>query len=115
MNPANLDGNLSSRPAPVALSLVLNSSQVKDSFDWDGVPWGTYRQTPAMITFLMLAYIIVFILAIVNNPIVIAVIVRNPKLRTVTNYFLSNLAVADIIVSLLVLPITLLSNVYEGK
>ncbi|KAK2158720.1 hypothetical protein LSH36_165g07000 [Paralvinella palmiformis] len=36
-------------------------------------------------------------------------------MHTVTNYFIVNLAIADILVCIFCLPITLLSNLYTGK
>ena len=68
-----------------------------------------------IIVALSVAYAIVFVLAVVNNSLVVTVIIRNPQMRNVTNYFLANLAVADITVSFVVLPITLLSNSFTGK
>ncbi len=68
-----------------------------------------------MAVILSLAYLVVFLLAVVNNSLVVSVICRNPQMRNVTNFFLANLAVADITVSFLVLPITLLSNLFTGK
>ena len=73
------------------------------------------KQSTPMVVVFCLAYILVFIFAIVNNSLVVSVIYRNPQMRTVTNYFLANLAVADIMVSFLVLPITLLSNLFTGR
>ena len=73
------------------------------------------KQPLHMVVILSLAYGIVFFLAIVNNTLVVCVICRNPQMRTVTNYFLANLAIADITVSFIVLPITLLSNLFTGK
>ena len=73
------------------------------------------KQSMPMVVVFCLAYILVFILAVVNNSLVVSVICRNPQMRTVTNYFLANLAVADITVSFLLLPITLLSNLFNGK
>lgn len=64
---------------------------------------------------LSIAYALVFVLAVVNNCLVVTVIVRNPQMRNVTNYFLANLAIADITVSFVVLPITLLSHIFTGK
>ena len=78
-------------------------------------PWPLLRQSPPMLSILTLAYVVVFVLSIVNNSLVVSVVHRNPQMRTVTNYFIANLAVADILVSILVLPITLLSNLFEGK
>ena len=78
-----------------------------------GLPF--FRHSLTMTALLSTVYIIVFVLAIFNNILVVSVIVRNPNMRNVTNYFLANLAVADIMVSFLVLPITLLSNLLSGK
>lgn len=66
-----------------------------------------------MFSVFTLTYLIVFILALVNNSLALAAILRNTQLRTVTNYFLMNLAIADITVSIVVLPITLLSNIFS--
>ena len=73
------------------------------------------RQSLPMVVVLTLAYAAVFTLAVVNNLLVVTVIYRYPALRTVTNYFLANLAVADITVSFIVLPITLLTSLFNGK
>ena len=68
-----------------------------------------------MVALYTIAYVIVFVLAVMNNSLVVSVIVRNPAMRNVTNYFLGNLAVADILVSLIVLPFTLTSQIFLGK
>ena len=69
----------------------------------------------SIIIALSVAYTLVFILAIVNNCFVVTVIARNPAMHNVTNYFLANLAIADITVSFIVLPITLLQHIYTGE
>ena len=69
----------------------------------------------AFIGVLILLYSIVFVLAIANNCIVLTVILKYERMREiVTNYFLANLAIADITVSVIVLPVTLLSNIFSG-
>ena len=78
-------------------------------------PWPLLRQSLLMVVILSFAYLVVFFLSIVNNSLVVMVIYRNPQLRTITNIFIANLAVADILVSILVLPITLLGNLFEGR
>ena len=78
-------------------------------------PWPLLRQSLLMVVILSFAYVVVFFLSIVNNSLVVMVIYRNPQLRTITNIFIANLAVADILVSILVLPITLLGNLFEGR
>ena len=69
----------------------------------------------SFIIVLILLYALVFLLAITNNGVVLTVILKYDRMRSiVTNYFLANLAIADITVSVIVLPITLLSNIFSG-
>ena len=55
----------------------------------------TYREPRTII--LTVLYTLLFILALVGNLVVIAVIMCNQSMRSVTNYFLFNLAVADLL------------------
>ena len=61
------------------------------------------------------AYITIMIVAIVGNAMVVAVVYRNQSMHSVTNYFIVNLAIADIMVAVICLPMTLLFNMYKGK
>lgn len=78
-------------------------------------PWSPLKQPVYAVALLAAAYAVVAILGVVNNTIVIVVICRQVKLRTVTNYFLANLAIADVLVCIFVLPITLLDNIFTGN
>ena len=84
------------------------------SVDMYSKPWPALKQTTAMIVLLCIVYLLVPVLGVVNNALVVSVIYRNLQMRTVTNYFIANLAVADILVSILVVP-TLLSSIFTGK
>lgn len=53
------------------------------------------------------------ILVIVGNCLVIAAVFCSNKLRSVTNYFIVNLAVADLLVGLAVLPFSATWEVYK--
>ncbi|KAK3931406.1 Orexin receptor type 2 [Frankliniella fusca] len=55
----------------------------------------------------------VFCVGLVGNALVCAAVYRNPGMRTVTNVFLVNLAVADFLVILLCLPPTVVWDVTE--
>lgn len=81
----------------------------------DEKPWSAFKQPLYAVALLSVAYVLVAVLGVVSNSLVVAVIYRQPKMRSVTNYFLSNLAVADILVCILVLPITLLQNIFTGR
>lgn len=71
-----------------------------------------YRHSGAMTAVYCVAYLLVFIVGLVGNCFVIAVVYRSPRMRTVTNFFIVNLAVADILVIVFCLPATLMSNIF---
>ncbi|XP_042892881.1 neuropeptide SIFamide receptor-like [Penaeus japonicus] len=83
--------------------------------DHDWPPELIYRHAFGVGTILCLSYVLVFILGLVGNCFVIAVVFRTPRMRTVTNFFIVNLAVADVLVIVFCLPATLLSNIYNRK
>lgn len=56
---------------------------------------------------------VVFIIGLVGNALVCIAVYRNHTMRTVTNYFIVNLAVADFMVILFCLPPTVLWDVTE--
>lgn len=56
---------------------------------------------------LILAYSSIILLGVVGNSLVIYVVYKFRTLRTVTNFFIANLAVADLLVNTLCLPFTL--------
>jgi hypothetical protein len=80
-----------------------------------GKPWATVKHIPGVIALLTTAYSLVAVIGTVSNALVVAIVVGQPSMRQATNYFLANLATADILVCLLVLPITLLQNIYTGQ
>uniref|UniRef100_A0AAG5CUT2 G-protein coupled receptors family 1 profile domain-containing protein n=1 Tax=Anopheles atroparvus TaxID=41427 RepID=A0AAG5CUT2_ANOAO len=71
-----------------------------------------YRHSYTMTAVYCVAYFIVFIVGLVGNSFVIAVVFRAPRMRTVTNFFIVNLAVADVLVIVFCLPATLMSNIF---
>lgn len=73
------------------------------------------RQPVHMIVLFSIVYGLVFIFAVIGNFLVIAVIFKTPAMQNVTNYFILNLALADILVAVFVLPITLLANIFSGE
>lgn len=53
-----------------------------------------------------LEYLIIFLLGIVGNCLVCFVVLHNKHMQTVTNYFITNLALADILLCVLAVPFT---------
>lgn len=64
----------------------------------------TYFQT----TVYML-YISIFVLALLGNGIVCYIVYSSPRMKTVTNLFIANLAVGDILMSLFCVPFSFVS------
>lgn len=101
--------------------LFINSSSndASDSSSEQVLPSATdrllYRHSMAMSAVYCVAYIIVFVVGLIGNCFVIAVVYRSPRMRTVTNFFIVNLAVADVLVIVFCLPATLMSNIFVRK
>ncbi|OAD62416.1 Orexin receptor type 2 [Eufriesea mexicana] len=62
---------------------------------------------------LIASHSIVFVVGLIGNALVCIAVYRNQSMRTVTNYFIVNLAVADFLVLLLCLPFTVLWDITE--
>ena len=94
------------------VTLLINSSL--NATELVSVP-DFYRHSMAMTIVYCIAYLLVFAIGLVGNFFVIAVVFRSPRMRTVTNFFIVNLAVADILVIVFCLPATLMSNIFVRK
>lgn len=64
---------------------------------------------------LVTAYTLILIIGVIGNIMVILVVALRPQMRTVTNMFIMNLAVADLFVIWFCVPGTLVSNVFQRK
>lgn len=64
---------------------------------------------------LVVAYLLILFIGIIGNFMVILVVLLRPQMRTVTNMFIMNLAVADLFVIVFCVPATLLANVLKRK
>ncbi|XP_058063269.1 RYamide receptor-like [Anopheles bellator] len=54
-------------------------------------------------------YITIFVTAVIGNSIVLFIVQSNPRMRTVTNFFITNLAVGDLLMTLFCVPFTFIS------
>lgn len=82
---------------------------------WDYGGEDTLRHSRTITFILIIAYVLILIIGVVGNSLVVCVVVRSPRMRTVTNLFIVNLAIADLLVVLFCLPPTLLSNILVRK
>lgn len=74
-----------------------------------------YRYDLDISVLLVVGYLSVFVVGLVGNSCVIWVVARTPRMRTVTNYLIVNLAFVDIVVLLVCVPSNLLSNLIHRK
>ena len=63
--------------------------------------------------FFYIIFVAMFVVAAGGNIIVIWIVLAHKRMRTVTNYFLVNLAVADVMISLLNTPFNFVFNLYQ--
>lgn len=64
---------------------------------------------------LIIAYLTILVVGVIGNLVVILVVLMRRQMRTVTNLFIMNLAVADFFVIVFCVPSTLLANVFSRK
>lgn len=74
-----------------------------------------YQHSLAVATLFILAYVLIFSLCMVGNILVCFIVLKNRQMRTVTNIFILNLAISDVLVGIFCLPITLVDNLITGE
>ncbi|CAL8248867.1 unnamed protein product [Merluccius merluccius] len=62
----------------------------------------------------ILAYLFIFLLCMVGNILVCLIVLGNRRMHTVTNLFILNLAVSDLLVGIFCIPTTLVDNLITG-
>jgi len=62
----------------------------------------------------VILYAIIFVLAVAGNALVIATLAHDRRMRTVTNLFLLNLAVSDLLLAVLCMPFTLIPTLQQN-
>ena len=58
-----------------------------------------------------LLYTSIFIISLIGNALVCYVVYRIPRMKTVTNFFIANLAVGDMLMNLFCVPTTFISTI----
>lgn len=86
-------------------NMTLPNEITPDPLEDDG------EQPLYVIVILILLYGLVIFLAIGGNIVVCYIVLAYQRMRTVTNFFLLNLAISDILKALLCIPFTFVSNI----
>lgn len=86
----------------------LDSPMRNDSLtsDWEsGNSTGSlYDVPPSVVILLSFFYGLISLMAFIGNALVIYVVVVAPRMRTVTNFYIANLAIADVTIALFAIP-----------
>uniref|UniRef100_A0A9L0KD63 Neuropeptide FF receptor 2 n=1 Tax=Equus asinus TaxID=9793 RepID=A0A9L0KD63_EQUAS len=73
-----------------------------------------YLYEPRVAAIFIISYSLIFFLCMVGNTVVCFIVVRNKHMQTVTNLFILNLAISDLLVGIFCMPLTLLDNIIAG-
>ncbi|XP_042341903.1 neuropeptide Y receptor type 2 [Plectropomus leopardus] len=92
--------------------LELKSSNCCTVHDENFLKLGDSTNLVGVQVVLILAYSTIILFGVTGNSLVIYVVFKFKNLRTVTNFFIVNLAVADLLVNTLCLPFTLVYTLY---
>ncbi|CAL7951301.1 unnamed protein product [Xylocopa violacea] len=78
-------------------------------------PTGTRAGHPNLLEGLIVPlYGTIFLLSVVGNSLVLITLARNKRMRTVTNVYLLNLAVSDLLLGVFCMPFTLLGQILKN-
>lgn len=66
--------------------------------------------TPGFDSAVYILYITVLVIAVLGNSVVVYVVCSSEKMRTVTNYFIANLAIGDLFMAILCVPFSFIST-----
>lgn len=73
-----------------------------------------YLHQPSVAAVFIISYLLIFLLCMVGNGVVCYIVLQSKHMRTVTNLFILNLAVSDLLVGIFCMPTTLLDNIIAG-
>ncbi|XP_066488363.1 neuropeptide FF receptor 2 [Tiliqua scincoides] len=73
-----------------------------------------YLHQPLVAAVFIVSYLLIFLLCMIGNGVVCFIVLRSKHMRTVTNLFILNLAVSDLLVGIFCMPTTLLDNIISG-
>nr|KAG5703077.1 hypothetical protein BaRGS_016238 [Batillaria attramentaria] len=86
------------------LSPTANATPSEVNETTGNVTTGPYEVPTGLICLLAFLYGSISLLAVLGNGLVILIIVKNRRMHTVTNIFIANLAVADVIIGMFSIP-----------
>ena len=83
----------------------LVTTESSDNFSVNGTQYEVlYDVTPGVVVLLSLLYGTISVVSVIGNALVILVIAKNKTMHTVTNFFIANLSVADVMIGIFCIP-----------
>ncbi|OCT70184.1 hypothetical protein XELAEV_18037105mg [Xenopus laevis] len=73
-----------------------------------------YQHSTSIAAMFILAYTFIFLMCMIGNMLVCFIVLKNRQMRTVTNMFILNLAISDLLVGIFCMPTTLVDNLITG-
>ncbi|XP_030636585.1 neuropeptide FF receptor 2 [Chanos chanos] len=73
-----------------------------------------YLHEPYVAATFIVSYLLIFLVCMVGNGVVCFIVLRSKNMRTVTNLFILNLAISDLLVGIFCMPTTLVDNIITG-
>lgn len=114
MPDAVVDEEMESGGSTVMASLL--NSTLHSSSNFTNITFFPYYQHSLYVAAsYILAYSFIFLLCMVGNILVCLIVLENRCMRTVTNLFILNLAISDLLVGIFCIPTTLVDNLITGN
>ncbi|XP_069061887.1 neuropeptide FF receptor 2 [Pleurodeles waltl] len=103
----------SSSSVPWTYSLSFNRSH--NTTNEDRISYiDFYLHQPSVVAAFIISYLFIFVLCMLGNGLVCFIVLTSKHMRTVTNLFILNLAISDLLVGIFCVPTTLLDNIIAG-
>uniref|UniRef100_A0A665VA59 Neuropeptide FF receptor 2 n=1 Tax=Echeneis naucrates TaxID=173247 RepID=A0A665VA59_ECHNA len=73
-----------------------------------------YLHKPSVAAVFTISYLLIFVVCMAGNGVVCFIVLRSKNMCTVTNLFILNLAISDLLVGIFCMPTTLVDNIITG-
>lgn len=108
---ASFLGGIFEAPANRSGFLTVDESTLADwQFLIGKKKYGAESQDPTVKALLIIAYSFIIVISLFGNILVCHVVIKNKRMHSATSLFIVNLAIADILITLLNTPFTLVSS-----
>lgn len=74
-----------------------------------------FQHSLGMAAVFVLAYLFIFLLCMIGNSVLCLIVLKKRHMWTVTNVFILNLSISDLLVGIFCIPTTLVDNLITGK